>query len=46
MVEYSAYVGLNVHKKTILVAVALPGRENPVFGGEICNQRSSLRRLV
>ena len=28
MVEYSAYVGLNVHKETI--SVALPGREDPV----------------
>ena len=46
MVEYSAYVGLNVHKDTISVAVALPGREDPVFRGEIRNQRSSLRRLI
>ena len=46
MVEYSAYVGLNVHKETISVAVALAGREDPVFRGEIRNQRSSLRRLV
>ena len=27
MNEYSAYVGLDVHKDTIAVAVALPGRE-------------------
>ena len=46
MVEYSAYVGLDVHKDTISVAVALPGREDPVFRGEIRNQRSSLRRLI
>ncbi len=46
MVEYSAYVGLNVHKETISVAVALAGREDPVFRGKIRNQRSSLRRLV
>ena len=46
MVEYSAYVGLDVHKDTISVAVALPGREVPVFQGEIRNQRSSLRRLI
>ncbi len=46
MVEYSAYVGLDVHKETIAVAVAVPGREDPVFRGEIRNRRSSLRRLV
>ena len=46
MVEYSAYVGLNVHKETISVAIAFPGREDPVFRGEIRNQRSSLRRLI
>ena len=46
MVEYKAYVGLDVHKETIAVAVALPGREEPVYRGEIRNQRSSLRRLV
>ncbi|MCE2519608.1 MAG: IS110 family transposase [Alphaproteobacteria bacterium] len=28
------------------MAVAVPGREEPVFRGEIRNQRSSLRRLV
>ena len=46
MVEYSAYVGLDVHNDTISVAVAFPGREDPVFRGEIRNQRSSLRRLI
>ena len=30
MNESSAYVGLDVHKDTIAVAVALPGREEPV----------------
>ena len=39
MVEYGAHVGLNVHKETISVAVALAGREDPVFRGEIRNQR-------
>ena len=46
MVEYNAFVGLDVHKETIAVAIALPGREEPVYRGEIRNQRSSLRRLV
>ena len=31
MNECSAYVGLDVHKDTIAVAVALPGRDEPVY---------------
>ena len=46
MTEFSAYVGLDVHKDTIAVAVALPGREEPVYRGEIKNQRKSLLRLI
>ena len=46
MTECSAYVGLDVHKDTIAVAVALPGREEPVYRGEIKNQRKSLHRLI
>ena len=33
MSEYGAYAGLDVHKDTISVAVAFPGREQPVFRG-------------
>lgn len=46
MIEYSAYVGLDVHKDSIAVAVALPGREEPVYRGEIRHSRRSLRRLI
>ena len=46
MNKCSAYVGLDVHKDTIAVAVALPGREEPVYRGEIKNQRKSLLRLI
>ena len=46
MVEYSAYAGLDIHMGTISAAVALVGREDPVFRGEIRNQRSSLRHLI
>ena len=35
MREFSAYVGLDVHKDTIAVAVALPGREEAVYRGEV-----------
>ena len=45
MVDYR-FVGLDVHKETIAVAIALPGREEPVYRGGIANKRSSLRRLV
>lgn len=33
----SAYVGLDVHKETIAIAVAEPGRQEPVYEGEIAN---------
>lgn len=46
MNEYSAYVGLDVHKDTIAVAVAVPGREDPVYRGEIRNTRRSLKGLI
>ena len=46
MNKCSAYVGLDVHKDTIAAAVALPGREEPVYRGEIKNQRKSLLRLI
>jgi len=46
MKEYSAYVGLDVHKDTIAVAIAMPGREDPVYRGEIHNTRRSLKRLI
>ena len=44
--RYDAYVGLDVHKDTIAVAVAFPGRGEPEFRGEIPNNPQSLRRLV
>lgn len=46
MSECSAYVGLDVHKETIAVAVARPGRSKPEYRGEIRNCRKSLMSLV
>ena len=46
MAEYRAYVGLDVHKETIAVAVAWPGREEPEYRGIVPNRRSSLRKLI
>ena len=45
MSEYIAYVGLDVHKDTIAVAVAVRGRSEPEWRGTIQNRRSALERL-
>ena len=37
MSEYNAYVGLDVHKDTIAVAVAFPDRGELVYWGEIAH---------
>lgn len=44
--ECSAYVGLDVHKDTIAVAVARPGLEEAVNRGPVRNTDASLQRLV
>ena len=46
MAEYRAYVGLDVHKDTIAVAVVWPGREEPEYRGVVRNRRSSLQKLI
>ena len=46
MAEYRAYVGLDVHKDTIAVAVAWPGREEPEYRGIVPNRRNSLQKLI
>ena len=46
MSDYRAYVGLDVHKDTIAVAVAWPGREVPEYRGIIPNRRNSLQKLI
>lgn len=40
------YVGLDVHKDTIAVAVARSGRAEPEFYGEIAHNSQALRRLL
>lgn len=44
--QYGFYVGLDVHKDTIAVAIAWPGRGEPVYRGEIANQRKAIDKLV
>jgi len=46
MSDYKAYVGLDVPKDTIAVAVAPPGRLDPEGCGTIANRRSSLKRRI
>jgi transposase len=46
MSEFSVYVGLDVHKATIAVAVAAAGRGKPVYRGEIANTPSAIKRLM
>ena len=43
--EGITYVGLDAHKKSIQVAMLLPGREKPVEWG-VANEPSAVRRMV
>ena len=43
---HAGYVGLDVHKETIAVAVALKGRNQPRYLGEISNTRKELSKLI
>jgi len=43
---HAAYVGLDVHKETIAVAVAEPGRAEPVYRGEIANKAKNIEKLI
>ena len=44
--QYAAYIGLDVHKETIAIAVAEPGREEPIYRGEIANTPKKVERLI
>ena len=44
--RHAAYVGLDVHKETIAVAVAEPGRAAPVYRGEIANRPKSVQKWL
>nr|VFK41362.1 MAG: hypothetical protein BECKSD772F_GA0070984_10912 [Candidatus Kentron sp. SD]VFK47184.1 MAG: hypothetical protein BECKSD772E_GA0070983_10892 [Candidatus Kentron sp. SD]VFK81294.1 MAG: hypothetical protein BECKSD772D_GA0070982_12921 [Candidatus Kentron sp. SD] len=45
-IEYGAYIGLDVHKDTIAVAIAEPGRSEPLYEGEIANTSLKIAKLV
>lgn len=44
--EYAAYVGLDLHKDTVSVSVAKPGREEAEFRGENANSPKAIAKLV
>ena len=44
--QYPAYIGLDVHKESIAVAVARAGREAPESRGEIANKPKTVAKLV
>jgi transposase len=44
--RYRAYIGLDVHKETIAVAIARAGRDAPESRGEIANRPKAVAKLV
>jgi transposase len=43
---HAAYIGLDVHKETIAIAVAEPGRGEPSYRGEIANTPKKVEKLI
>ena len=43
---HAAYVGRDVHKETIAVAVAEPGRGEPIYRGAIANTPKKVEQLI
>jgi hypothetical protein len=46
LTHYPAYIGLDVHKDTIALAVAETGREAPQSRGEIANKPGRFRHIT
>jgi transposase len=44
--QYAAYIGLDVHKDSIAVAIAWPGRGEPEDRGEIANKPKTVDKLI
>jgi len=43
---YAAYIGMDVHKDTITYAVALPGRANGQYRGEVAHNKKTVNKLI
>ena len=46
MERYAAYIGLDVHKETIAIAIAKPGRGDAEYFKDISNKPNSIRKMV
>jgi len=46
MKQYNAYVGMDVHKNSIAVAVAFPSGGDPIFRGEVAHTTKALTKLI
>lgn len=44
--RYGAFIGLDVHKDSIAVAVALPGRDEPMYRGEIAHEPRKIQKWL
>jgi transposase len=44
--RYGAFIGLDVHKETIAVALALPGWGEPQYRGEIAHEPKAVRKWL
>lgn len=44
--RHAAYIGLDVHKDTLAVAIAWPGRSEPESQGEIANKPKTVDKLI
>ena len=44
--RYGGFIGLDVHKDTIAVAIAMPGRDEPVYRGEIAHEPKALKKWL
>ena len=44
--RYGGFIGLDVHKETIAVAIAMPGRDEPVYRGEIAHDPKALKKWL
>ncbi|WP_456378151.1 IS110 family RNA-guided transposase [Thiolapillus sp.] len=44
--DYAAFIGLDVHKDSIAVAIAWPGRHEPEDRGEIANTPKAINKLI